>query len=183
MSGVRGGARSRRAVAATVAVALAMSAAALTQRAHALGGPPPIAVPGCTGAQLTLKFVSFTGATGHRFWEFAFKNTGRTCTVKGYPRIVLFGKHGHKIPAHIGHQSGTTPKTVAISTGKRAFFIFEYAARGFCFGGGGSLDAYRFKLFAPGTTTGTKFNPLPKDHGVPAICKGSEHTTPVRSTR
>lgn len=164
------------------AVVAAVLAIGLSTGAYALGGPPPTATPPCTGAQLQLKYLSSQGAAGRRGWEFAFKNTGSTCTMHGYARVVLLGKHGHRIPAHIRRASGFTPKTVILAHGKRAFFTFLYADGGFC--AGPAFDAYRFRLFAPGAAHGTTFNPLPPSHGlVPSVCKGSERMFPVRATK
>ncbi len=166
-----------------MAVAGVVLAIALSGGAHAAGGPPPTGTPQCTGAQLQLKYLDSQGAAGRRYWDFAFKNTGSTCTVRGYARITLFGKHGHSVGAHVTHQPGITPMTVIVGHGKRAFFTFVYADGGFCTGVA-TLHVYGFKLFGPRGTHGTKFNPLPPSHGlVPWVCKGSEHMYPLRATR
>ncbi len=164
---------------AAAAVVLGM---ALSGRAQAAGGPPPPAAPACSGAQVQLKFLSEQGALGHRGWEFAYKNTGSTCTLHGYVRIWFFGQRGHQILSHVSHASGFTPKTVIVAHGKRAFFTFFYGDGDFCPGAGKSFHAYRFRLFAPGATHGAEFNPVVHgEHLVPFICRGSAQMYPLRA--
>jgi hypothetical protein len=133
--------------------------------------------PHCSSSQLQLKFVSFQGATGHRFWQLAFKNVGSKCKLHGFPRVVLLNSAGHAIHATIKHETGPVP-TVTVSHGKRAHFTFTYADGGFC---NKHFHASRLRIFPPGGTGGFLFNPVPANHGTIFICTGSEQVSPVRA--
>lgn len=135
------------------------------------------AIPRCRAAQLRLHFVFLDAATGHRFWDFAYRNTGPTCTVRGYPRIVLLDRHGHRIAARIRHVPNDPPATLTLAHGKRALFTFLDLDGGFC--PGHAFTAYRFKLAPPGTGAFTLFNPTHANHGPPSICRRSEFLTPL----
>jgi hypothetical protein len=132
----------------------------------------------CTSRQLKLREVFFQGALGKRIWDFAFKNTGRKCTLRGYPGASLLDKHGH-LRATAKHVPATV-KTIAIARNKRAFFRFVYEDGGFC--PGHSYKAYRFQFIAPNLTHKFIFNPTVRNHGVVSVCKGSEQIKPVTAT-
>jgi hypothetical protein len=135
--------------------------------------------PHCSNAQLRLKFVDFQGATGHRFWDLAFKNVGaRKCTLHGYPRVTLLDSHGARIRAKFARVTRVPVKTVMIKPGKRAFFSIEYADGAFC---ARHFFASRIEIFAPGNAGGFVFNPEPANHGPIFVCKSSEEKWPVRS--
>lgn len=151
----------------TGALALTALAAALTARAAT-------AVSACAPSQFKLKYVDNQGATGHRYYDFAFVNTGAKCNVKGYPRVVLLGKHGHPLNAHVTHLSGSTAKVVAVAHGKRAFFTLQWADGGFC--PPPHVAAYKLRLFAPGASSGTVYGL----GGLTSMCKGSVYVWPLR---
>jgi hypothetical protein len=137
-------------------------------------------VPHCSSAQLSLRFLSFQGATGHRFWDFAFQNAGAKCTLRGFPEVMLLDHHGGVLTVTFHHQPGFPAKTVTIAHGKRGFFTVTYLDGGFC---SRHYLAYRMKLFPPGGSGGFVFNPVPANHGPISVCTGSERVYPVRATR
>jgi hypothetical protein len=134
--------------------------------------------PRCTSSQLELREVLFQGATGKRIWDFAFKNTGSKCTLRGYPGAGLLDKHGHLLAT--AKRVPATVKTITIAHNKRAFFRFVYTDGGFC--PGSNYKAYRFQFIAPNLTHKFIFNPTALNHGVVSVCKGSEQIKPVTAT-
>lgn len=136
-------------------------------------------VPGCKSSQLTLKFVSFQGATGHRFWQFAFQNSGTKCSLRGFSKVQLLTQNGHVITSAFRHETGFAVKTVNVAHGKRAFAAITYVDGAFC--SSGDFHAAKVKLFPPGNAAGFVFNMVPKNMGPPFICGGSEGVFPITS--
>jgi len=134
--------------------------------------------PRCTSSQLELREVLFQGATGKRIWDFAFRNMGSKCTLRGYPGAGLLDKHGHLVAT--AKRVPATVKTIAVAHNKRAFFRFVYTDGGFC--PGSNYKAYRFQFIAPSATHKFIFNPMALNHGVVSVCKGSEQIKPVTAT-
>jgi len=151
---------------------IAAGAVALCAPLPALGATPPK----CFSSQLVLKFVSFQGATGHRFWQLAFKNVGPVCSMHGFPTVKLLN-HGHVIPATIQHETGPV-HTVIVAHGKRGHFTFAYVDGGFCTQ---HFTATRLRIRPPHDLAPFVFNPVPKNGGPISVCKGSERVSPVRS--
>jgi hypothetical protein len=135
-------------------------------------------VPHCFSSQLTLKLVSFQGATGHRLWLFSWRNSSTKCTLRGFPKVVFLDKHGKADTGKVTHGTGFPVKTVTIAHGKRAFFGIEYLDGGFC---GGGVKAAHFSFTPPGATAAFKFNPTGANHGTVAFCRGSVTSFPVNS--
>jgi hypothetical protein len=160
-----------------IVAAIAVVGAGLAAPSGGLGAGPPK----CFSSQLALKFVSFQGATGGRFWEMAFKNTSTTCTLRGFPKVQLLDKHGHAIHKPVGHWTLVPVKTVRLARNKLAFFVFRYTDGGFC--PGMSFDAARFEFTPPNRHAGFVYNPVPKNHGVPSLCTGSARVTAVSAKK
>ena len=138
---------------------------------------PAASAPRCRSAQLELKFVGFQGATGHRYWQFAFKNKGRTCSLRGFARVQLLASGGHVITSAFHHETGFPVTAVVLAHGKRAFVAYTYLDGGFC--SSGQFYAPKARLFPPGGATGFVFNMAPKNMGAPYVCPGSEGVFPV----
>jgi hypothetical protein len=134
--------------------------------------------PRCTSSQLQLREVSFQGATGKRIWDFAFKNTGGECTLRGYPGAGLLDRRGRLLAT--AQRVPATVKTITIAHNKRGFFRFAYTDGGFC--PGRNFKAYRFQFIAPNLTHRFIFNPTALNHGLVSVCKGSEQIKPVTAT-
>jgi hypothetical protein len=132
--------------------------------------------PRCSSSQLELKFVGFRGATGHRYWQFAFKNEGRTCILRGFARVQLLASGGHVI-ASAFHETAFPVTTVVVAHGKRAFVAYTYLDGGFC--SSGQFSAPKARVFPPGGATGFVFNMAPRSMGAPYVCPGSEGVFPV----
>jgi Protein of unknown function (DUF4232) len=158
-----------------LAVAATSVAAALLAPASSLG----VTAPHCTSSQLSLKFVSFQGATGHRFWQFALKNSGAKCSLKGFSGVQLLASNGHVITSAFMHETGFPVKTVTVAHGKRAFVAITYLDGGFC--STGHFHAPKVKILPPGNAGGFVFNMVPKNMGPPFVCAGSEGVYPVTS--
>jgi hypothetical protein len=158
-----------------LAVALAAAGAlAVTMSARAV-----VSVLPCGASQLHLRFLGAQGAAGTLFYEFAFKNSGHACVIKGFPKLVLLDKHGHVVKAHVGHWTSHPVTQITIAHNKRAFFFVRYGQGGAC-SPSKRIGAARFKLFAPGLTPGTVFNVVPVLHGQASICRGTLQVSPLR---
>ena len=153
----------------------AAGAAALGAPASGLGAP----VPPCKSSQLRLKFVGFQGATGHRYWQLAFKNVGHACGLRGFSRVELLAQDGHVITSAFRHETGFPVTTVVVGHDKRAFVAYTYVDGGFCTTG--QFHASKARLFPPGDAGGFVFNMAPKNMGPPYVCPGSEGVFPVTS--
>lgn len=157
-----------------VACAGALAAAALVAPATGLGA----SAPHCKSTQLSLKFVSFQGATGHRFWQFALQNGGAKCSLLGFSRVQLLAANGHVITSAFTHEPFPV-KTVTVAHGKRAFVAITYLDGAFCTTG--HFHAPKVRIFPPGNAGGFVFNMVPKNMGPPFVCAGSEGVYPVTS--
>lgn len=162
----------RRLLALVVVVACAAAFAL-----HASGAGAAAAPPRCVSAQLTLRFVGFQGATGHRYWQLAFVDHGRTCSLRGFARVQLLASGGHVITSAFHHETGFPVTTVIVAHSKRAFVAYTYVDGGFC--SSGQFYAAKAKVFPPGSGTGFVFDMVPKNNGAPYLCPGSEGVFPV----
>jgi hypothetical protein len=156
-----------------IAAAVAATACVVVLAAPAAGA----SAPHCLSAQLRLKFVGFQGATGHRYWQLAFKNAGRTCTLRGFSRVQLLAQDGHVITSAFRDETAFPVTTVLVGHGKRAFVAYTYVDGGFC--NSGQFHAPRARLFPPGAAGGFTFNMVPKNMGPPYLCPGTEGVFPV----
>ena len=156
------------AVACVCAVALAAPA-----------GGAGASAPQCSSAQLRLKFVGLQGATGHRYWQLAFKNVGRTCSLRGFSRVQLLAQDGHVITSAFRHETAFPVTTVVVGHDRRAFVAYTYVDGGFCTSG--QFYAPKARLFPPGATGGFVFDMAPKNMGPPYLCPRSEGIFPVTS--
>lgn len=154
-------------------VVLAACAVAFALPAAGLGA----SAPRCRYSQLALRFVGFQGATGHRYWQFAFKNEGRTCSLRGSARVQLLASGGHIITSAFHHETGFPVTTVVVAHGRRAFVAYTYLDGGFC--SSGQFYAPKARVFPPGGATGFVFSMAPRNMGAPYVCPGSEGVFPV----
>jgi Domain of unknown function (DUF4232) len=137
------------------------------------------AMPHCPSSQLKMRVVSFEGATGHRFWQLAFRNRGAACSLRGFSKVVLLAHNGHRISAVFKRETGFPVDTVTVRPGKSAFVAFSYLDGGFC--STGSFYVFRVKIFPPGAGGGFVLNPVPRNGGPIFLCAGSERVYPVTS--
>jgi hypothetical protein len=131
----------------------------------------------CSPAKLAVKLISFQGATGHRYWQLAFRNTGSPCKLHGYPGVTLLSTAGYVVRLAVKHEPGPLP-TVSVSHGGLAHFTFSYVDGGFC---KVHVTGTRLRLFAPGAVAGYFFNPVPANHGPLSVCSNSAMVSPLRS--
>jgi len=161
-----------RLVSLVVLVACAAALALPASGAGAVSAPPH-----CKSSQLTLKFVGFQGATGHRYWQLAFKNKGGTCSLRGFARVQLLAANGHVITSDFRHEKSFPVATVVVAHGKRGFVAYTYVEAGFC--NSGQFYAPKAKVFPPGNGTGFVFDMVRGNDGAPYLCPGSEGVFPV----
>jgi len=162
--------KQRRLVSLVVMVACA---GALALPAAGLGE----SAPGCESSQLLLKFVGFQGATGHRYWQLAFTNEGRPCSLRGFARVQLLDPGDNPILAAFHHETAFPVSTVVVAHGKRAFVAYTYLDGSFC--ASGQFYAAKARVFPPGGATGFVFNMARRNMGAPYMCPGSEGVFPV----
>ena len=135
-------------------------------------------ISNCTAGQLTMRVVSFEGASGHRFWQLAFRNLGATCSLHGFSRVVLLARNGRPITEGFKRETGFPQRTVILERGKSAYAAFTYVAGGFCTTG--RFRAFRVRIFLPGAAGRFLLDPLPRNNGSPIfLCAGSERIYPV----
>jgi Domain of unknown function (DUF4232) len=161
-----------------VAVAALLAVTVMAAPPNSLG----VTAPPCTSSQLSLKFVSFQGATGHRFWQFALRNNRAKCSLRGFSRVQLYDQTGHVITSAFRHETGFPVRTVTVAHGKRAFVAITYLDGAFC--STRHFHAPTVRIFPPGGVVGFVFNMVPKNGSPPSppfICAGSEGVYPVTS--
>ena len=73
-----------------------------------------------------MRVVSFEGASGHRFWQLAFRNLGATCSLHGFSRVLLLAHSGRSITDGFKRETGFAQSTVTLERGKSAFVAFTY---------------------------------------------------------
>jgi hypothetical protein len=127
-----------------------------------------------------MRVVSFEGASGHRFWQLAFRNLGATCSLRGFSRVVLLGPKRRPITEGFKHETGFPQNTVILVRGKSAYVAFTYLDGAFC--STNNFRAYRVRIFLPGTAGGFLLNPMPRNNRSPIyVCARSERIYPVTS--
>lgn len=107
-----------------LAGSLVAAAVAFSASAGAAG------VPQCATGQLKVSLGQFDGGVGHGGYPIIFKNTGRACTMYGYPGVDGLTARGttvvHASRSRYGYLGGTrTITTVTLATGKTASAFFE----------------------------------------------------------
>ena len=109
------GAISVTAVVAAVAV-VAAPAASGAARAHAAG------TPACSSNGLAVWLdTNSSGAAGSSFFNLMFTNeSGRRCTLTGYPGVSAVNLNGKQIGAAATHNSGLKKKTITLNNGASA---------------------------------------------------------------
>ena len=151
-------------------------ATALAVPASEAGAAPPA----CRSSQLSMRVVSFEGASGHRFWQLGFRNLGATCSLHGFSRVVLLGPRGRSITEGFKRETGFPQSTVILERGKSAYVAFTYLDGGFC--STDNFRAFRVRIFLPGAAGGFLLNPMPRNDGSPIfLCARSERIYPVTS--
>ena len=73
-----------------------------------------------------MRVASFEGASGHRFWQLAFRNLGATCSLHGFSRVVLLARNGRPITEGFRRETGFPQRTVVLEARKSAFVAFTY---------------------------------------------------------
>lgn len=126
-----------------------------------------------------MRVVSFEGASGHRFWQLAFRNLGATCSLHGFSRVLLLAHSGRSITDGFKRETGFAQSTVTLERGKSAFVAFTYRDGSFC--STGNFRAFRVRIFLPGAAGGFMLNPMPRTKGPIVLCARSERIYPVTS--
>jgi Protein of unknown function (DUF4232) len=148
--------------------------------ALALPGPRAgAATPTCDSSQLSMRVVSFEGASGYRLWQLAFRNLGATCILQGFSHMVLLGQNGYRLPGDFRRETGFPASIVTAQPGESAFVAFTYLDGAFC--RTDSFSAYRVRIFLPGGGGGFLLNPIARNGGPISLCAKSKRIYPVTS--
>ena len=87
------------------------------------------AAPNCTSSQLKGRLLDSQGAAGTILFSVTLKNTGATCSLKGYPALRIKGAHG-LLRTRVVHGGlavlGSTPKRVKLKHHGRASVLISY---------------------------------------------------------
>lgn len=87
------------------------------------------ALPRCKTSQLRGKYLDSTGAAGTIVFSVTLKNTGKYCSLRGYPRLRIRGAHG-PLPTHVIHggisELSVTPELVKIRHNGKASVLVSY---------------------------------------------------------
>jgi hypothetical protein len=108
---------------------------------------------GCGAAELSAFVVRSGVAAGSVGQTIALRNTSpRSCTLYGYPGLVMLGPAGQPLPTHVERGSSTTvrpeqPATVLLASGADASFALGFSD-GTGFHGGCPASA-RLEVTAP----------------------------------
>jgi hypothetical protein len=163
------------AIVIAVSSMLAVCAAGLLAPAAGFGSA---SVTSCTSTQLTFKFVSFKRASGHGYWQFAFKNLGSKCSIKGFPAVYALNASGGMIFPQPTIKNQGSAATVILAKGKSAYFTLSYTQAGTCTK---KLAIDALRIIPPDAVAGPVFNLVPADHGPISACIGSLHVSPYGS--
>jgi hypothetical protein len=159
----------------------ALIAAVLCGLGLALTGAAPAAAAPCLRGHLQLVFHNQNTIGGHRFWDFAYRNSGpHRCTLQGYTYAALLGPHGQPLPqagAQVHHQMGHAQPQIALEPGNSAFFTFAWSISAPCLFA--RFHFYRVEFEPPSAL----FHPGPGVLQPPAlsICPGTARVTPFRA--
>ena len=103
------------------ASAARLTGAAAPQRAAASSRVAP-----CRTADLTVAWTRTEGAAGNVYVSFRFTHHGTaTCTLRGYPHVLLFGDDGRPVTRANG-RDGEAVTTVRLSRNGTAEFFLRY---------------------------------------------------------
>jgi hypothetical protein len=161
-----------------LAAAALVAALALLASSGAVASP----APRCATGRLQVSVLEVQGATSHRYWEMALRNTGAaSCRLQGYPGVGLLDAHGALIPDNVARQPGLPTPGVTIAHGRRAYFTFAYVVSGPC--APHDFKAYGLEVYPPGDSARLLVN----THGTLDICDrsvgGPPLVYPIRSRR
>lgn len=109
---------------------LASATSAGRPAARTASAPPPAPVPRCRAGALVLRPGAFVSPiSGEHAQMFAITNRGTlTCTVEGYPQVVLYSSHGLALPFRYAQGGGAyvtrkRPVTVVLVPGSSAYIL------------------------------------------------------------
>lgn len=84
-------------------------------------GTTTVVVAACRVGALHVSLGPGEGAAGHYYVPIVFTNTGRTCTITGYPGVSYYaGADQHQVGDPAAREAGTV-RTVTLHTGESAY--------------------------------------------------------------
>jgi Protein of unknown function (DUF4232) len=105
-----------------------LTRAAAPQRAAQPAASSPAAP--CRTAALTVAWTRTEGAAGNVYVSFRFTHHGApTCTLRGYPHVLLFGDDGRPVTSADG-RDGEAVTTVRLTRNGTAEFFLRYPSAG-----------------------------------------------------
>ena len=113
-----------------IATAIVASAASSAFQATAAGAPAR-----CHTSQLSLRVKSLGAGLGHQFYAIVLRNeSGRSCSLLGYPGVSMLGKHKHQRGPSAKRLRSSKPKRLTLKPGQAGRAKWDIAA-GACNGG------------------------------------------------
>ncbi len=87
----------------------------------------------CRSSQLRLTVKPGGAATMSSYYFFVFTNTGSTCTMRGFPKILAMKPTGAQVPLHVTDNFGPNDKvppvrTITLASGESASFYYVTTA-------------------------------------------------------
>jgi Protein of unknown function (DUF4232) len=145
------------------ATALASVAAIVAATASPADPARAAAAPRCATSGLVLWLnTAGNGAAGSVYYNLYFTNlSGRSCTLKGYPRVSAVNLGGHRIGATASRETDKRPALVTLGRGVTATAVLRIVQAGnFPAAGCVAVTAAGLRVFPPGQTT-SKLIPFP----------------------
>jgi hypothetical protein len=137
-----------------------------------------IAQPRCFKGHLQLVYHGETIHAGHRFWDFAFRNSGlQDCVLQGYTSARLLGPHGQPLAqagTHVFRLMGPPTPAILLRPGRSAFFTFGYAQGHLC---ANPFHFYLVEFEPPSPLFYPRMPPAP----MRTACPNTAHVTPFRA--
>ena len=180
----------RLAVAARTAAVVAGAAVLALGPARGAPASGP-RTPPCSAAQLAVLFVDSSGAAGSVDAEYGFRNrSGRTCVLRGFPRVQMLTRSGAALSTTETHAPGAygiMTRLVTLAPAKVGYFGVHYpAATGY-----GSLHcptSAALRVTAPGDGAGHVLRGRggriqPYGGSIPHLHCGTVHVSAVSARR
>lgn len=155
---------SKRLPAATAVLAVAAATIAFAAPSAAAPGATASATPPCKTSGLDIWFENEIGGgtAGSVFYRFQLTNlSARTCTLKGYPKVLAVNLKGQRIGSPASHEATVKPHLVKLAPEKSAPAVVRVVdADNFPPSACHPVTAAGFRVFPPGNTA-SRLVPFP----------------------
>ena len=145
----------------------------------------------CAASGLQVKLSDEQGAAGTIHAEFEVRSSAGTCTVDGYPTVLMLNPSGGALPTSVQPESGTTPQTVTLAPGTAPLGAVAVSGHGWftlafndnqCAGSQANIPStWRFTL--PGAQGSIDVSARDRTGALPVVCNGAVTAGPVQSQK